>query len=195
MAITGCMQMFTSFWFWIVVILLPSFGALYIYNRLVKHRQRVREAWSGIDVQLKRRHELIPRLVDVVKAYAAHESVLLENVARVRTQGVQADGLPATETAEQEITMRLRPILALAEAYPNLKANGNYLQLQNQLVEVENVLQMARRYYNGTVRDYNTLIEMFPGNLVAGLGRFAPKDYFEIEVATERQAPTVDMDG
>lgn len=195
MAITGCMQMFTSFWFWIVVILLPSFGALYIYNRLVKHRQRVREAWSGIDVQLKRRHELIPRLVDVVKAYAAHESVLLENVARVRTQGVQADGLPASETAEQEITMRLRPILALAEAYPNLKANGNYLQLQNQLVEVENVLQMARRYYNGTVRDYNTLIEMFPGNLVAGLGRFAPKDYFEIEVATERQAPTVDMDG
>lgn len=187
--------MFTSFWFWIVVILLPSFGALYIYNRLVKHRQRVREAWSGIDVQLKRRHELIPRLVDVVKAYAAHESVLLENVARVRTQGVQADGLPASETAEQEITMRLRPILALAEAYPNLKANGNYLQLQNQLVEVENVLQMARRYYNGTVRDYNTLIEMFPGNLVAGLGRFAPKDYFEIEVATERQAPTVDMDG
>jgi len=187
--------MLTSIWFWIVLISLPCALALRFYNLLIKHRNRVREAWSGIDVQLKRRHELIPRLVDTVKAYATHESSLLETVSRVRTTGVEADGVSAAEKAEQEISVSLRPMLALAEAYPDLKADKGYSELQSRLVEVEDFLQMARRYYNGTVRDYNNVVEMFPGNLVAGFFRFKPMDFFEIEVATERLAPTVDMGG
>jgi len=185
--------MLTSVWLWVVVLLLPCLAALKIYNLLIKHRNRVREAWSGIDVQLKRRHELIPRLVEVVKAYAVHESALLESVSSVRTRGMEADGVRASEQAEQQISAGLRPILALAESYPDLKADGSFLQLQARLVEVEDFLQMARRYYNGAVRDYNNLVEMFPGNLVACLFRFAPLEFFEIEVATERLAPIISL--
>lgn len=187
--------MFTSAWFWICIVILPAVGALLVYNRFIKYSNRVREAWSGIDVQLKRRHELIPRLVAVVKGYAAHEAELLDEVTRLRTESLNATDIPASETAEQQLSLGLRPLLAIAEAYPELKANENYLQLQNELSEVENMLQLARRYYNGTVRDLNNLVEMFPSNLVARLCGFRVQEFFEIDVATEREAPQIDMNG
>ena len=153
----------------------------------------IREAWSGVDVQLKRRSDLVPNLVQTVKAYGAHESQIFERVIELRSQGVKSEGLSEKADRENEITGFVKQFFALAEAYPEIKADSNFLELQKQLTEIENQLQYARRYYNGTVREYNIGIQSFPGNLVSQLFRFAPEDYFEVTLATEREAPEVNL--
>jgi LemA protein len=156
-----------------------------LFNRLVARRNHAREAWSGIDVQLKRRHDLLPKLVEVVKAYGRFEQATLQAVTEARAAGAVA----ARREAENGLTRGFRQLFALVEAYPDLKANQSYLDLQRQVSETEEQIQFARRYYNGTVRELNILVESFPGNIVARLFRFRTEEYFEIELATQRESP------
>ncbi len=175
-----------------VAVLVGGWGIL-TYNRLVALRQRVREGWSGIDVQLKRRADLIPNLVNTVKGYAQHERGVLEAVTeqRARVQAAAGDSPAARQAAESGLSAALTRLFAVAENYPELKADGNFVELQQTLGDLENQIQMARRYYNGTVRDMNTLIETFPSNLIAGWFRFELREYFEIEQAGDRALPNV----
>lgn len=158
------------------------------FNRLVRHRNLVREAWSGIDVQLKRRHDLVPNLVESVRGHATFERTVLEEVTRLR-------GAPrasrALQDGENALATQLRGLLAVAEAYPQLRAGESFLGLQQRLTEVENQLQMARRYYNGAVRDYNIVVESFPSNLVARAFGFTLEEFFQVESALERAVPEV----
>lgn len=173
-------------------VLLAVCGWLAVaFNRLVGQRNRLREAWSGIDVQLKRRHTLVPSLVECVKGYRAHERGVFEAVAAQRATAQAASGAEAAGAAESGLSRQLRTLFALAEAYPELKADAQFRQLSASLVEIEDQLQYARRYYNGSVRDYNTLVESFPGLIPARLFGFRPAPFFEIENAIERQAPEV----
>ena len=164
------------------------------FNGLVKQRNRVKEAWSGIDVQLKRRHDLIPNLVEVVEGYAAHEKGLLEEITRLRSKTIDVTGLRDTQAAETDLTGSLESLLVLVEDYPALKADENFRQLHHSLVDIEDHLQMARRYYNGSVRDNNTKVESFPSNLIANLFGFVSEEFFELESATERAAPRMNLD-
>jgi LemA protein len=163
------------------------------YNRLVKSANLAREAWSGIDVQLKRRHDLVPNLVAVVEAYAKHESEVLENVTRARSRAANDEPEPERLRHENQLSGSLRSLLAVAEAYPELLANRSFADLHGQLVEIEDQLQMARRYFNGAVRDYNIRVESFPSNLVARALGFDARSFFELASATERQAPNVEI--
>lgn len=165
------------------------------YNGLVKMRNRVREAWSDIDVQLKRRYDLIPNLINTVKGYASHEKEVFQKVTEARSQAMQAEekGDPkATAEAENMLSGALKSLFAVAEAYPDLKANQNFLELQRELSDTENKIQASRRFYNGNVRDYNTKQEVFPTNLIASIFGFKPADFFEIEEA-EKENPKVDF--
>jgi len=162
-----------------------------IYNRLVSLRQRSQEAWSDIDVQLKRRTDLVPNLVETVKGYAGHERATLEQVVRARGAAVAAQTQEARAQAENALTGALRQLFALAEAYPDLKANEHFRELQGSLAQVEETIQSARRYYNAVVRDLNTAIESFPSNVVASFFRFVRRAYFELERPEERQVPRV----
>jgi len=168
------------------VVLLGSFALM--FNRLVRLRNLMREAWSLIEVQLKKRHDLIPQLQETVKAYGLYEKDVLENVTAKRVDG--ADAQTASET-ENALSKAIKSLLVLAEAYPNLKADQNYRTFQEELVKVEDDLEMARRYYNGTVRNYNVAVQSFPSNLAARAFGFSAAAFFEIELATERQAPAV----
>ena len=165
----------------------------FTFNRFDRQRNMMREAWSGIDVQLKRRHDLIPRLVECVKGYKGYEGAVLENLVRVRTQAQTVTGIPATSQAESTVTLALRSVLGLVEAYPDLKAGHNFQDLSAALIETEDQLQFARRYYNGTVRDFSILAESFPSQLVARLFGFHPDGYFEAESSMERQVPKVKL--
>ncbi|MEW9616349.1 LemA family protein [Shinella sp. S4-D37] len=167
--------------------------AIVIYNSLVKARQVKEEAWSGIDVQLKRRADLIPNLIETVKGYAAHEKDTLEKVVelRNRAQAVPAGDVAGRAQAEGLLSQALGRIFALAEAYPDLKANQNFAELQETLETLENEIQMSRRYYNGAARDLNVKVESFPSNLVASLFKFLKAPYFEIENPADRAVPTV----
>lgn len=163
-----------------------------MYNRFIRSRNLLNEAWSGIDVQLKRRHDLIPNVVETVKGYAQHERKTFEEITRLRSKMTDPDmTVKETEKLESSFTQALKSIFALAEAYPDLKANQNFIELQKTLADVEEQLQLARRYYNGTVRDYNILVESFPNNILASLFHFSKAEYFEIELATERETPEV----
>lgn len=177
--------------------LLAAIGlyVVYAYNGLVRARQMVREAWSGIDVQLKRRADLIPNLVSTVKGYAKHEADTLENVTemRARAQAVPAGDVAGRAVAENMLTQALGRLIAIAESYPDLKANENFVELQKSLQTTEGEIQMARRYYNGAARDLNVRIESFPSNLVASTFKFTQQDYFEIEDAGDRTVPKVDF--
>ncbi|MDO6962645.1 LemA family protein [Rhizobium alvei] len=166
---------------------------IFLYNGLVRARQMAEEAWSGIDVQLKRRADLIPNLIETVKGYAAHEKTTLEQVVelRNRAQGVPQGDVAARSAAEGMLSQALGKVFALAEAYPDLKANQNFMELQRSLEGIEGELQMARRYYNGSARELNIKVESFPGNLIAGPFGFRKKDYFEIENPADRAVPTV----
>ena len=175
------------------VVLIPLYGIL-LYNKLVTSRNLVEEGWSGIDVQLKRRSNLIPNLIETVKGYAAHEKGVLEEVTRARAAATSATGVDATRQAENVLTSTLRQLFAVAEAYPDLKADENFQQLQSQLAEVEDQIQKSRRYYNGAVRQLNTKIEVFPSNIVAAQFRFEQADYFEIEDPQSREVPKVSFD-
>ncbi len=162
-----------------------------MYNSLVRMRSMVEEAWSGIDVQLKRRTDLIPNLVSTVKGYAAHEKETLEEVIRMRNQAQSAQGVGETAQAQGLLGQALGRLFALAESYPDLKANENFTQLQASLGEIEDQIQLSRRYYNGAVRNLNVAVESFPSNLVAGRFGFTKAEYFELESAAERTVPTV----
>lgn len=172
-------------------VVLAVVYALWTFNRLVGLRNRLREAWSGIDVQLKRRHDLIPNLVEVTKGYRAHEQSVFESVAAARQHALTSEGVAAVQPAENELTRSLQGLFAVAEANPQLKADANFRQLSDSLTTVENDLQFARRYYNGSVRDYNILVQSFPSMLVARIGRFGEAQYFEIQTVTERAVPEV----
>jgi len=162
-----------------------------IYNRFVRLKNMMAEAWSGVDVQLKRRVDLIPNLVETVKGYATHEKEVFEKVAASRAQSISAGTVKEQAAAETGLTASLRTLFAVAEAYPELKANTNFLELQKSLSEIEDQIQMSRRYYNGTVRENNVLVESFPSNLVARLGGFGKGDFFELEDEGERKTPQV----
>ncbi|HOW42219.1 MAG TPA: LemA family protein [Candidatus Omnitrophota bacterium] len=162
-----------------------------LYNHLVRDRMLVREAWSGIDVQLKRRHDLIPNIVESVKGYMGFEQKVLEDVTRLRSQLDTVVDQNDKARMENSLSRGLKSIFALAENYPDLKANKSFLELQNTLIAVEDELQLARRYYNGTVRNYNIMVESFPSAIVAMLFHFPPAAFFEIEYATERKTPDV----
>ncbi|MGH9508628.1 MAG: LemA family protein [Terriglobales bacterium] len=162
-----------------------------LYNKLVHRRVRAESAWADIDVQLKRRHDLIPNLVETVKGYAGHEQRTFEEVARLRSQAQQAKALPDRAKAEGELTQALRGLFAVAENYPQLRAAENFLALQQSLSEIEEALQNARRYYNAVVRDLNIAVQSFPGNLVAGMFGFQARAFFELESVTERQPAPV----
>jgi len=178
-----------------LVLLLLIVGALafvgLIYNSLVGLRVRADSAWSDIDVQLKRRHDLIPNLVETVKGYAGHEKSTFENVTKFRSMAMQATGPAERAQAEGQLTMALKSLFAVAENYPQLRASENFTSLQKSLAEIEDNLQNARRYYNAVVRDLNTAIQVFPKNLVAGMFGFQQRAFFELESAAERQAPAV----
>ncbi len=166
---------------------------VFTFNKLVGLRNRSRNAWADIDVQLKRRYDLIPNLVETVKGYAGHEKQTFEDVVEARNRAMAAQGPAAKGPAEGLLGQALGSLFALAEGYPELRAVENFLQLQETLSEIEEALQNARRYYNAVVRDLNTVIEQVPSNLVAGLFGFTLADFFRIEAA-EREAPKVDLD-
>ena len=162
------------------------------YNRLVRLRNRVEAAWSQIDVQLRRRHDLIPNLVETVKGYAAHERETLEAVTKARQQAVAAKGVEEQAQAENMLTATLRQLFAVAEAYPDLKANENFLALQEELTGTESRIAFSRQFYNEQVLAYDNALETFPSNLVAGAFSFKPKEYFEAEDGT-REPVRVDF--
>jgi LemA protein len=174
----------------LILIVVVLIGAAVLvaatYNSLVQLRVRADNAWSDIDVQLKRRHDLIPNLVETVKGYAAHEKGTFENVAKFRSMAMQATGPADRAAAEGQLTQALKSLFAVAEQYPQLQASGQFQSLQNALNEVENTLQESRRYYNAVVRDLNTKIASFPSNLIAGMFGFQPRQFFEI-AAAERE--------
>lgn len=177
----------------IVLILLTAGFFLYFYNRLVKLDNLAKEAWSGIDVQLKKRHDLIPLLVKTVQGYASHERQLFEAITSLRTRGMSASGVSETEKAEVELSKALGKLFVVVERYPELKASQNFLELQRDISRVENDLQRARRYYNGTVRNYNIIIEQFPSSLVAKISGRSKLDFFDLANESERDIPGVKM--
>jgi LemA protein len=178
----------------LLVLLVAVAGyAIVTYNALVRLRQMVREAWSGIDVQLKRRADLIPNLIETVKGYATHERGTLEEVTELRTraQAMPRDDVAGRAQVEGMLSQALGRLLAVAEAYPDLKANQNFAQLQTTLETIEGEIQMSRRYYNGAARDLNIKVESFPSNLVANAFGFTKSDYFEIDDPADRAVPKV----
>jgi LemA protein len=173
-----------------ILILLVGW-IIVMYNGLVALRNTVRNAWSQIDVQLKRRHDLIPNLVETVKGYAGHEKETLENVTRARSQAVSAEGVQAHSQAEQALTGALGRLMLVVEQYPDLKANQNFLALQEELTSTENKIGFARQHYNDTVMTLNTRIESVPTNIVAGMFHFEREDFFELVDEAAREAPKV----
>ncbi|MBI2968232.1 MAG: LemA family protein [Bacteroidetes bacterium] len=173
------------------VVILLILWAIGVYNSLIGKRNRVDNSWSQIDVQLKRRHDLIPNLVETVKGYAKHERETLEKVIQARNVAAQAKTVGEASKAEGQLSQALMNLFAVAEAYPDLKANQNFMQLQEELVSTENKVGFARQYYNDEVMTYNTAIQTIPNNIIAGFGKFEKREFFEIEVKEERQAPKV----
>jgi LemA protein len=166
-------------------------GIIIIYNLFVRDKNLIREAWSGIDVQLKRRHNLIPNLVASVRGYSKHERDLFEEITEKRAKSTQIENVKEKATVEADLSGMIKNLFVVVEEYPDLKASKNFIDLQNQLVEIEDQLQYARRYYNGRVRNYNIRVESFPSNLIAGIFNYKQEEYFEITLATERKLPEV----
>jgi LemA protein len=173
----------------LIIIALGWFFA--VYNSLVSLKVRIENAWSQIDVQLKRRHDLIPNLVEAVKGYMAYEKDTLERVIKARAQAIDASSLKDKAQAENFLTQTLRSLFAVVERYPDLKANQNVLKLQEELTSTENKITFARQYYNDEVRLYNTKIQVVPSNIVASISGFSKKDFFQLEDAAEKETPKV----
>lgn len=186
--------MWITFLPWIGLVVLVLVWLLWTFNRLVRLRNRVGEGFSGMDVQLKRRHDLVPNLVETVKGYARHEQQTLEDVVAARRAAEAAQALPDRAARETALGASVRRIMLLAEAYPDLKADRSFRSLQSDLVKIEEDLQYARRYYNGTVRDYNTAQQRFPTLLLAGLFGHRQCEFFELTDAGERAVPQVGLD-
>ncbi len=178
----------------LIISILIAAVVLYViatYNRLVRLQNLVKEGWSGIDVQLKQRANLIPNLVETVKGYMGHERGVLENVTELRAKAMSSGTIEERAANENMLTQALRQLFAVSENYPDLKASQNFIDLQQTLTSIENQIQLARRYYNGTVRDFNITIQSFPSNFVAQSFHFQPAQFFEIEDNKERDVPTV----
>jgi LemA protein len=173
------------------ILAVVAVAVIAIYNGLVRLRNEVRNAWSQIDVQLKRRHDLIPNLVETVKGYMTHERETLQNITEARSRAVQATGVAQQAQAEGALTRALGQLYVVVENYPDLKANQNFLALQEELTSTENKIGFARQFYNDRTMTYNTKIESFPSNIVAGLFNFEKAEFFEIEDAAEREVPRV----
>jgi len=181
-----------SFLIVLVILAVIVFAVVSIYNKLVRLRNTVKSSWSDIDVQCKKRYDLVPNLVETVKGYAAHEKSVFENVTKARSMAMQATSPAEMAKAENMFRDTLKSLFAVAEAYPELKANTNFLQLQSQLQELENNIESARRYYNAVVRDYNISTETFPSNLIASTFNFKREELFQLEAPeAERKAPKV----
>ena len=180
---------------WVIVIIVAAIVLWLVatYNRLVSLKNRAQEGWSDIDVQLKRRYDLIPNLVATVKGYAKHEDAVFTKVTEARTRAINAQGVTSKGAAENMLTGALKSLFAVAEAYPDLKASANFAKLQDELSDTENKIQAARRFYNGMVRDLNILIETFPANIVANMFKFMKREFFEIENEEEKQAVKVEF--
>lgn len=163
------------------------------YNGLIATRNQVDEAWSDIDVQLKRRYDLIPNLVETVKGYATHEREVFENVTKARSQAMNAQGAEAKGQAENQLSGALKSLFAIAENYPQLRASENFSKLQDELSDTENKIQAARRFYNGNVRDFNTKLQVFPTNMIANGFGFKAREFFEIEEPAQREAVKVEF--
>ena len=177
-----------------VFVVLPIISAIVIYNGLIRGRNHCSESWSDVDTELKRRYDLIPNLVETVKGYAKHERETLEQVTQARNAAVASTGSPESQAKDENVLVQsLRQLLAVVENYPDLKASKHYLDLQHELVNTEDRIQRARRFYNGNVRDYNNRVEMFPSNMVARIAHCEQREFFEIENVMERQAPEVKM--
>ena len=181
-------------WIVLAVVVLIALWAISVFNGLVRQKNMVAEGWSGIDVQLKRRADLIPNLVETVKGYASHERGTFDELTRLRSQTGTQDIAQRAQT-EAAITAAIGKVMAVAEAYPDLKASANFQALQGDLNNIEDQIQMARRYYNGTVRDFNTAIQVFPSSLIAGFGGFTAQQFFQIDNAADRDAPKVSFGG
>ncbi|TSC57240.1 MAG: LemA protein [Parcubacteria group bacterium Greene0416_79] len=167
------------------IVVLLVLWAVFAYNRFITLVNRAKEAWSDIDVQLKRRYDLIPNLVKTVKGYAAHERTAFEKVTQARAAAMGAGNLAQKSQAELGLTGALKSLFAIAEAYPDLKANQNFAELQRELSDTENKIQASRRFYNGNVRDLNTAVDTFPNNLIAGFFKFVKLEFFELEAGEE----------
>ena len=176
-------------WIFIIIIAAIILVGIFIYNSLIRSRNRVEEAWADIEVQLKRRYDLIPNLVNTVKGFAAQESGVLERVTQARTQAMGAQTIEEHQKDENMLSSTLKSLFAVAENYPDLKSNTNFLQLQTDLTDTENKIQAARRFYNGNVRDFNTKIEVFPTSLFAGVLGFTRKVFFDIDDNGPEQNP------
>jgi LemA protein len=177
---------------WIIlgVVVVVALWAIAVYNGLIRSKNQVDEAWSDIDVQLKRRFDLIPNLIETVKGYAAHEKEVFESVTKARTAAMAAEktgNVADIAKADNMLTGTLKTLFAVSEAYPDLKANENFAKLQDELSDTENKIMASRRFYNGNVRDFNTKLQVFPTNLVAGMLGFIAREFFEIEDAAERE--------
>ena len=178
----------------IIVLAIIGLVVLYgvaIYNKLVRFRTLVEEAWSGINVQLKKRHDLIPNLMETVKGYATHERETFESVTRARTTAIQAQDVKTQEVAENQLSGALMRLMAISERYPELKANQNFMQLQEQLGIIETDIEKSRRYYNGAVRQKNIAIDTFPSNMVANMFSFDKSAFFELESEAEKAVPQI----
>jgi LemA protein len=175
----------------LAVVVVAGLWAVSIYNGLVRRKNVVAEAWSGIEAQLKRRADLIPNLVETVKGYAGHERETFDELARLRSTGQAQGDVAARAQTETAITAAIGKVLAVAEAYPELKASANFQSLQGDLAAIEDQIQLARRYYNGAVRDFNVMIEQFPSNLIANMGSFKPAAFFQIDNDADRAVPKV----
>jgi LemA protein len=178
-----------------LLIIIVAIGGyvLMVYNALVRQRNQVKEAWSDIDVQLKRRYNLIPNLVETVKGYATHEREAFDSVTKARANALSAGSPQEQAQAENALTSTLKTLFAVAEAYPDLKANANFLELQRELSDTENKIQASRRFYNSNVRDFNTAIEQFPKNVVANTFSFKKAEFFELEEEEARSVPKVEF--
>lgn len=177
----------------LVIVVAVGLYGLVVYNGLIKQRNQVKEAWSDIDVQLKRRYNLIPNLVDTVKGYATHEREAFENVTKARAQAMGAQTPEEHGKAENMLSSTLKTLFAVAEAYPDLKANANFLELQRELSDTENKIQAARRFYNTNVRDFNTAVEQVPKNIIAKMFKFEKEEFFELENEEAKSVPRVDF--
>jgi LemA protein len=173
----------------LAVVVLAALWGVSTYNGLVRRKNVVAEAWSGIDAQLKRRADLIPNLVETVKGYAAHERTTFDELARLRSAGTSQDVAQRAQS-EQAITAAIGRVMAVAENYPELKASANFQQLQGDLSNIEDQIQLARRYYNGAVRDFNVMIQQFPSNMIANFGGFTPSPFFQAD-DPDRAVPKV----
>ncbi len=174
-------------WLLIIVVAAVFLWIIVVYNGLIKLKNRTDEAWSDIDVQLKRRYNLIPNLVESVKGYAKHERELFEKVTEARTRAMSAKTIKERGQAENMLAGALKTLFAVAENYPDLKASQNFLELQRELSDTENKIQAARRFYNGNVRDFNIKIQTFPNNIIAGMLKFKEREFFEIEEEAARK--------